>query len=253
MDFTDTGSQEGRVRVYNFPMLTEMELTGRATTHVVQRDDLGAALEHETLQAFLAMREAAALEGIEIRIVSGYRDFAAQQRIWDEKYLGERPLYDAQGNTREHGALDPDQLIDAIVCWSAVPGGSRHHWGTELDVIDSAALPDGYRVRLMPDEAHPGGVFDRLHRWLNANMGVFGFYRPYRTFRGGVNPEPWHLSYAPVAAHALDTLTLVAFQNAVRTSSILGKDRVLARSSEIYQRYIANVDMPDSAGNGMLA
>ena len=229
-------------------MLNEMELTGRATTHVVQRDDLGAALQHDTLPAFISMREAARSEGIEIHIASAFRDFAGQQQIWDKKYLGERPLYDAQGNTREHGELDLDQLIDAIVCWSAVPGGSRHHWGTEIDVIDIAAIPDGYCVRLLPDEAQPGGVFDRLHRWLNANMETFGFFRPYRTFRGGVHPEPWHLSFAPVASRALESLTLAAFQSAVHESSILGKERVLARSSEIYHRYIANVDAPDPSG-----
>ena len=229
-------------------MLNQMELTGRATTHVVRRDDLGAALQHETLPRFLAMKEAASSEGIEIQIVSAFRDFAAQQQIWDEKYLGERPLYDAQGNTREHRALDSDQLIDAIVCWSAVPGGSRHHWGTEIDIIDSAAIPDGYRVRLLPDEAQPGGVFHRLHRWLDANMNAFGFFRPYRTFRGGVHPEPWHLSYAPVSARALEALTLSAVTDAVSASSILGKGRVLARISEIYGRYIANVDLPDHSG-----
>jgi LAS superfamily LD-carboxypeptidase LdcB len=234
-------------------MLNELELTGRACTHVVQRDDLGAALHHEALQAFLAMKGAAEADGVEIRIVSSFRDFAAQQRIWDEKYLGERPLYDAHGNTRNHGALDPDQLIDAIVCWSAVPGGSRHHWGTDIDVIDSAAMPEGYRVRLLPDEAEPGGVFDRLHRWLAGNMSRYGFFRPYGTFRGGVHPEPWHLSYAPVATRALEALTLAAFEGAVRASSILGKDRVLARSGEIYRRYIANVDGPDSSSRRTLA
>jgi LAS superfamily LD-carboxypeptidase LdcB len=234
-------------------MLNELELTGRACTHVVQRDDLRAALHREALEAFLAMKAAAEADGVEIRIVSSFRDFAAQQRIWDEKYLGERPLYDAHGNARDHGALDPDQLIDAIVCWSAVPGSSRHHWGTEIDVIDSAAIPEGYRVRLLPDEAEPGGVFDRLHRWLAENMSLYGFFRPYRTFRGGVHPEPWHLSYAPVAAHALEALTLAAFEDAVRASSILGKDRVLARSGEIYRRYIANVDGPDLSGRRTLA
>jgi len=234
-------------------MLNELELTGRACTHVVQRDDLGAALHREALEAFLAMKAAAEADGVAIRILSSFRDFAAQQRIWDEKYLGERPLYDAHGNTRDHGAFDPDQLIDAIVCWSAVPGGSRHHWGTEIDVIDSAAIPEGYRVRLLPHEAEPGGVFDRLHRWIDENMSTFGFFRPYRTFRGGVNPEPWHLSYAPVAGQALEALTLAAFEEAVRASSILGKERVLARSSEIYHRYIANVDGPDWSSGRALA
>lgn len=234
-------------------MLNELELTGRACTHVVQRDDLGAALHREALEAILAMKRAAEADGVEIRVVSSFRDFAAQQRIWDGKYLGERPLYDAHGNTRDHERLDPDQLIDAIVCWSAVPGGSRHHWGTDVDVIDSAAIPEGYRVRLLPDEAQPGGVFDRLHRWLTENMGLYGFFRPYRSFRGGVHPEPWHLSYAPVAAIAQEALTLSAFEDAVRASSILGKDRVLARSGEIFHRYIANVDGPDPARRGALA
>jgi LAS superfamily LD-carboxypeptidase LdcB len=234
-------------------MLNELELTGRARTHVVQRDDLGAALHREALAAFLTMRDAARDDGVDIRIVSSFRDFAAQQRIWDAKYLGERPLYDARGNARDHKQLDQDQLIDAIVCWSAVPGGSRHHWGTDIDVVDSASIPEGYRVRLLPDEAEPGGVFDRLHRWLAANMGRFGFFRPYRTFRGGVHPEPWHLSYAPVAARALEALTQEAFEEAVRASSIQGKDRVLARGGEIYRRYIANVDGPDAASRGTFA
>ena len=125
-------------------MLNELELTGRACTHVVQRDDLGAALHREALEAFLAMKRAAEADGVEIRVVSSFRDFAAQQRIWDGKYLGERPLYDAHGNTRDHERLDPDELIDAIVCWSAVPGGSRHHWGTDVDVIDTDWTVTGF-------------------------------------------------------------------------------------------------------------
>jgi LAS superfamily LD-carboxypeptidase LdcB len=229
-------------------MLNELELTGRARTHVVQRDDLKAALQRDTLEPFLAMKSAAACDGIEIEIVSSFRDFAAQQRIWDKKFLGERPLYDAQGGVRDHSALSDTELIDAIVCWSAVPGGSRHHWGTDLDIIDRAALPAGYRVRLMPDEAQPGGVFHALHRWLDDNMARFGFFRPYRTYRGGVFPEPWHLSYAPVSTAALQWLTLELFEEAVRQSSMLGKDHVLTRSAALYRQYIANVDAPEWTG-----
>jgi LAS superfamily LD-carboxypeptidase LdcB len=226
-------------------MLNELELTGRARTHVVQRDDLKAALQRDTLEPFLAMRDAAMREGIAIQIVSAFRDFAAQQSIWDRKYRGERPLYDAAGNVREHAKLSPTELVDAIVCWSAVPGGSRHHWGTEIDVIDSAALPAGYRVRLLPDEAAPGGVFHRMHQWLDANMAQFGFFRPYRNFRGGVHPEPWHLSYAPVAVGALQALTPGVFAEAVRSSDMLGRELVLARCDELYLQYVANVDTPE--------
>jgi hypothetical protein len=49
----------------------------------------------------------------------------------------------------------------------------------------------------------PGGVFDRLHRWLDQRMAAGesrGFYRPYVEDRGAIAPERWHLSYAPLAA-----------------------------------------------------
>lgn len=226
-------------------MLNELELTGRARSHVVQRDDLGAALQRDALEAFLAMKAAAAEEGFDLEIVSAFRDFAAQQRIWDMKFRGERPLYDADGNERNHAELEPAELIEAIACWSAVPGGSRHHWGSEMDVIDRAAVTDGYRVRLLPAEAELGGVFHRLHQWLDANMALYGFYRPYRTYRGGVFPEPWHLSYAPVSTVAIKLLTPEVFEETVRTSSILGRDILLESIGAIYQRYVTNVDAPE--------
>jgi LAS superfamily LD-carboxypeptidase LdcB len=229
-------------------MLNELELTGRARSHVVQRDDLRAALQRDALDPFLAMKAAAAREGIEIEIASSFRDFAAQQRIWDTKYRGERPLYDGHGNLRDHAALGAKELVDAIVCWSAVPGGSRHHWGSEIDVIDRAAVPDGYRVRLLPAETESGGVFHGLHRWLDENMARYGFFRPYRTYRGGVFPEPWHLSYAPVSTVAADLLTLQLFEETVRASTILGREIVLDQIDAIYRRYVINVDAPEFPG-----
>ena len=229
-------------------MLNELELTGRARSHVVQRDDLGAALQRDALDPFLAMKAAAAHDGIEIEIVSSFRDFAAQQRIWDTKYRGERPLYDSHGNVRDHAALDAAELVDAIVCWSAVPGGSRHHWGSEIDLIDRAAVPDGYRVRLLPAETETGGVFHRLHQWLDENMARYGFFRPYRSYRGGVFPEPWHLSYAPVSTVAAGLLTLQLFEETVRASTILGREIVLEQIDAIYRRYVINVDAPEFPG-----
>ena len=227
-------------------MLNALELTGRVRTHVVQRDDLGAAIHTQALQPFLDMKADAARAGLDIAIVSSFRDFAAQQRIWDLKYRGERPLYDAEGNARDHASLSEDELVDAILCWSALPGGSRHHWGTELDVVDKAAMPEGYRVRLVPAETQPGGVFHDLHCWLDANMARFNFFRPYSTFRGGVLPEAWHLSFAPVSSGALEALTFDVLADAVQSSDMLGKLVVLQKLQRIYERYVANVDAPQS-------
>jgi LAS superfamily LD-carboxypeptidase LdcB len=223
-------------------MLNELELTGRARTHVVQRDDLKAAAHPKALDAFLAMKADAARDGIDMAVTSGFRDFAAQQRIWNMKWRGERPLLDAHGHERERVALAPLDIMEAILCWSALPGASRHHWGTELDVVDRAAMPEGYRVQLVPGEAAPGGLFHPLHCWLDANMHRYGFFRPYRTFRGGVLPEAWHLSYAPVAESALAALTPVLLRQAIATSDVLGKELILDRIDELHIRYVANVD-----------
>jgi LAS superfamily LD-carboxypeptidase LdcB len=228
-------------------MLNDLELTGRARTHVVQRDDLNAALHPDALEAFLAMKAHAAGEGIDIAITSAFRDFEAQQRIWNLKWGGQRTLYDAGGHPREHATLNSDELLDAILCWSALPGASRHHWGSELDVVDRAAMPAGYRVQLLPSEVSPGGIFHPLHCWLDAHMSRYGFFRPYRTFRGGVHPEAWHLSYAPVAIPALRALTPELVTGAVSSSEMLGKENVLERLAELHARYVANIDPPDAS------
>ena len=222
-------------------MLTELELTGRARSHVVQNEALGAAIHRDVIAPYLALKAAAAGAGIDLQIVSGFRDFDSQLRIWNAKYRGERPLYDGEGRLRDHASLDHDQLIAGILCWSALPGASRHHWGSELDVIDRAAVPEDYRYRLLPEEYGPGGVFHRLHLWLEDHSARFGFFRPYADYRGGVYPERWHLSHAAVATAAMRLLTLELVEATVRESEILGKEHVLEGLPEIYDRYVANV------------
>src|SRR5471032_1687382 len=166
-------------------MFNELELTGRAATHVVQRDDIGAAIHSRVWEPFLALKAAAAGDGIDMQIASGFRDFAAQLRIWNMKYRGERPLYDEAGNVRDHASLNASELIEGILCWSALPGASRHHWGTDIDVIDRAAMPENYRYRLVPEEYAAGGVFHRLRVWLDENMARFDFFRPYAEYQSG--------------------------------------------------------------------
>jgi LAS superfamily LD-carboxypeptidase LdcB len=226
-------------------MFNELELTGRAATHVVQRDDIGAAVHRDALEPFLALKAAAAGAGIELEIASGFRDFAAQLRIWNMKYRGERPLYDEAGNIRDRASLNSQELIAGILCWSALPGASRHHWGTDIDVIDRAALPDGFRYRLVPEEYAEGGVFARLNAWLDENISHFEFFRPYAAYQGGVYPEPWHLSHLPTASIALRLLTPELVAATLRDADLLGKDEVLAQLANLYRNYVANISAPD--------
>jgi len=225
--------------------MNELELTGRARTHVVDLERPRCALHYEAAASFLAMRDAAAATGIDLVAASSFRDFARQLAIWNDKWRGERPLLDRAGRPLEVAGLDAAARIDAILCWSALPGGSRHHWGSDVDVFDAAAMPAGYRVQLVPEEYAGAGVFARLTPWLDENMGRYGFYRPYAGDQGGAVAEPWHLSYWPVAAEALEALTLPVLRRAVATSDVLGREYVLERLPEIYTRFILTVTPPE--------
>jgi len=224
--------------------LNALELTGQARTHVVQHDAPPFAAHPQASAAFLAMRAAALREGLELEPFSAFRDFAAQLKIWNDKWLGKRTLYDRAGAPLDYASLSEAQRVAAILDWSALPGGSRHHWGSDIDVIDRASIPTDYRVQLLPEEFAAGGVFARLGRWLEQHACRFGFFRPYAEDRGGVCPEPWHLSYAPVAQPALAALTVDLLAATLRASALLGVGYVLPQLGAIHARYIANVCEP---------
>lgn len=226
------------------PRLNSLELTGRAATHVREMADPKCVLHACTAEAVIAMRNEARTAGIDLNVVSAFRDFNRQAAIWNAKFNGQRPLLDASGAEINHADLYESELIDAILTWSALPGASRHHWGSEIDVIDMAALPAGRQPQLLAPQFAVGGCFERLNGWLDSNMGRFGFFRPYATFRGGVQPEPWHLSYAAVSVPALRALSLDVLTEAIEGADMSGRQAVLARLPELYQRYVLTVDSP---------
>jgi LAS superfamily LD-carboxypeptidase LdcB len=207
--------------------------------------ELHSRLHVAAIAAVRELCEAAAHAGIELTIVSSFRDFERQAAIWNGKYRGERPLLDRAGQPLDAAQLDEKGKVDAILLWSALPGASRHHWGTDFDVIDRSAVPADYRPRLTSDEFAPDGPFARLNDWLSLNLAQFGFFRPYRTDRGGVHPEPWHLSYAPVAGPALTGLTLDVLYEAIDKSEVLGREHVLMRLPEIHAKYVMAIDPAD--------
>lgn len=224
--------------------MNRLELTGRASTHVIDANDLGCALHRHALAPFRAMRDAARRAGIDLVAASAFRDFDRQRAIWNAKYRGERALLDAAGRPLPAASLDAAARVEAILRWTALPGASRHHWGTDLDVYDRSAVPADYRLRLEADEYAVAGVFGTLSTWLDRNMRRFGFYRPYASGTCGVGIEPWHLSYAPVAraaTHSLDEATLAA---ALQGQGVLGEEEILRRLPEIHFRYVQAVDRP---------
>jgi LAS superfamily LD-carboxypeptidase LdcB len=224
--------------------LNSLQVTGRSASHVRELADPRCVLHMRAAQALLALRNEARLAGIDLYVVSAFRDFNHQLAIWSAKFTGRRPLLDASGAEIKAAELYESALIDMILTWSALPGASRHHWGSEIDVIDAAALEPGARARLVPEEFAPGGRFERLNGWLDSNMGRFGFFRPYATFKGGVQPEPWHLSCAEVSTPALRVLSVDVLREAIEEADMPGQQTVLARLPELYERYVLAVDAP---------
>jgi LAS superfamily LD-carboxypeptidase LdcB len=224
--------------------LTDEELTGQASTHISSVASLKCSLHPQAVTPFLNLRRAAAADGMDLEPLSGFRDFDRQLTIWNGKFCGERPMLDVDGVRLDTLALSPMERVEAILLWSALPGASRHHWGTDLDVADRNAVPGQYQIKLTREEFAPGGPFAPLDLWLEIHAPRFGFFRPFKGERSGVQPEPWHLSFAPTAEKARRLLSPAVLRTAIEGAPLQGKAAVLKRLEEFHARYVACIDLP---------
>ena len=234
------------------PSPTVTTLTGQSEQHLCSPADvarLGVPVNRDVVAPFRALQDAARDAGFDLQILSGFRSFEQQLSIWNRKVTGQRAVLDSDAVPLDITRLSPEQLVVAILRWSALPGASRHHWGTDLDVYDRAAQPEGYEIELVPEEVNPGGMFGPLHAWLDERIAAgaaFGFFRPYDRDRGGVAPERWHLSHAPVAAEYQRRLTVEALRATIAAADMQLREVVLEQLAIIYQRFVVNVN-PDGA------
>ena len=162
----------------------------------------GMWAHHRAISAFTALSKRAATAGFDLRVVSAFRSYGRQSDIVNAKWLGHRPVLDEEGVGLDRAALLDTDWLAAILRFSALPGTSRHHWGTDFDIWDRSTVTDDYTPQLLASEYQPSGVFAEMSAWLDDQISADnaeGFYKPYDVDRGGVAPEPWHISYRPVA------------------------------------------------------
>lgn len=220
-------------------------LTGQSSAN------LAAVIEG---QSFLLCRDvlphwqnlvhSAFIAGFDLQIVSAWRGFDRQRLIWNGKATGQRPVLDEHGNPMDISVLSEDTLLFAMLRWSAIPGCSRHHWGTDLDVFDAAAVTSDYSVQLTTAECVECGPFAALHTWLDDELQKkdAAFFRPYVEDSGGIAPERWHLSCRAVAARyeaLLDESKLIDW---IMTQDIALKDRIHYHWHDIFHRYVLTAD-----------
>lgn len=221
-------------------------LLGKSTEHLTPLPGTKFFIHQDVLDPFLNLQKEALKNGFQLQVISAFRDYERQLKIWNAKASGQRELLDDEGRILNFSELSPLELTMSILRWSAIPGCSRHHWGTDIDVYD-AKTQSSEEVQLIPSETQGNGPAAKLHDWLDSRMDLdlaFGFYRPYHTDRGGVSPERWHLSYHPLSENFLQIFSYELFLKHITESDILLKEILIENADEIYERFVINVDSP---------
>lgn len=188
----------------------------------------GLYLRKEVYEAFLNMREAAAKEGISMTIRSATRNFDYQKGIWERKWTGARRL--SSGENAAKAFPDPKDRALEILKYSSMPGTSRHHWGTDMD------------LNAFNNEYFETGPGQKLYAWMQAHAAEYGFCQPYSP-KGeerphGYNEEKWHWSYLPTA-QPLTALAKASLSN----NDIEGfKGAEAAEEIDVVRKYVLGIN-----------
>ncbi|WP_038183685.1 M15 family metallopeptidase [Vibrio rhizosphaerae] len=223
--------------------MTPEQLTGKSEQHLQTClvDAKNFLIHQAVAEDFLALKEAANQAGFHLQIASGFRDFQRQLSIWNLKFSGERPLLDSQSRPLDTSHMPEREKVLAILRWSALPGASRHHWGTDFDVYDKNALPENEALRLEPWE-YQSGHQAQFSAWLTKHLPRFGFFLPYQRDRGGVSIEPWHISHHRVATQCLNQMSPEIILDALADEPIAGKNTIHNMLNTIYTQFVINIE-----------
>lgn len=207
--------------IYAQKMYSEKAITGRGGLELIGNEN---KLQKEVFDAFKKMQKAALQDGIDIKIVSAYRSFDRQKSIWNRKYT----KYTKAG-------LKPNEAIEKIIEYSTMPGTSRHHWGTDIDVIEGGKK----RIESVLQEKNfdEGEIYSDLKKWMDKNANYFGFYLVYTNTKGrkGFKYEPWHYSYKPISKKMLEVYLKSNVLDSLKLEKINGIENV---SSNFFEKYL---------------
>jgi len=192
-------------------------------------DREGRYMQRDAYKAFKEMHAAAKADGISLKIKSAARNFDYQKGIWERKWNG-ATLLEGKDNAAKVFPNFIERAV-AILKYSSMPGSSRHHWGTDIDI-------NSFTNRYF--ESGQGKVeFD----WLEANAEKYGYCRrrPYTKLgsdrSSGYQEEKWHWSYRPVA----DFCTKYAEEN-LKDEMITGfQGSEVASKINIKENYILGI------------
>ena len=222
------------VSAQNLPAYTREELLGRfdPAAHPdfsripdAWTDKDGIYLRTEVLLACGQMRADAAADGVKLVIRSATRNFDYQKGIWERKW--ERPQY--------MGWQAVDKARD-ILTYSAMPGASRHHWGTDID------------FNSFENDWFESGEGAEVYAWLTAHAGDYGFHQVYddkSTGRTGYELERWHWSYLPTAGRMLATYNRLVSEGDLTGAPFSGAET--ADSLAVLRDFVNGLALPQTS------
>jgi len=185
----------------------------------------GGVLRKESYEAFQKMAEAAKKEGLTLTIISATRNFESQKGIWENKWNGKTKVEGKDLTT----VKDKAERAKIILRYSSMPGSSRHHWGTDMDLnnLENSFFESGNGLK--------------IYQWLKAHANEFGFCQPYTSkedgVRTGYEEEKWHWSYMPLSTQFLDD-----YLKTVQYKDITGfKGSESADLIKIIQNYVQGI------------
>ncbi len=186
-------------------------------------------LRNDAAKAWIILHEAAKKDGLDLKVISSTRNFERQKQIWENKWSG-RTL--TNGRNLAEGYLSAEEKARLILRFSAMPGTSRHHWGSDLD-INSV------------EESYFEEERGRLeYAWLCRYAGDFGFFQPYSekgiARPNGYEEEKWHWSFAPLSVPFLES-----FQKQIVHTDIKGfLGAETASTLKVIENYVCGIASP---------
>jgi hypothetical protein len=127
-----------------------------------------------------------------------------------------------------------DKALD-ILTYSSMPGTSRHHWGTDID------------LNAFENEYFESGEGLEVYEFLNRCASTFGFQQVYtsketsQSPRSGYEEEKWHWSYTPISIPMLN-----AYNDFILTEDIQGfQGASQADSVHIIRDYVNGIKILD--------
>jgi len=188
-------------------------------------DREGLYLRKDTYQAFRRMYDSALVDGIRLQIRSATRNFNYQKGIWEAKWTGEKLI--EGGEDLSATTPDPKERALKILRYSSMPGTSRHHWGTDID------------LNSFENSWFDAGVGLDIYNWLKQHGSEFGFCQPYSAGRPtGYFEERWHWSYMPVSVE----LTALA-EKELKNEMITGfKGSESAGLIDVVKKYVLEIN-----------